>query len=126
MSTLRSLPPWAPSVDGVNAKSLNKVALDWFLDKTMNSNVDKTDPRLDIVRAKLSLLPPVTIINAQIDPLRSDGAMLEEALEQVNVRVARKGYEGLAHDFFGAAAVLSAAKKARSFPADQLNDAFKE
>ena len=126
MSTLRSLLPWAPSVDGVNAKSLNKVALDWFLDKTMNSNVDKTDPRLNIVRAKLSLLPPVTIINAHIDPLRSDGAMLEEALEQVNVRVTRKGYEGLAHDFFGAAAVLSAAKKARSFPADQLNDAFKE
>jgi acetyl esterase len=84
MSTLSSLLPWASSVDGVNAKSLNKAALDWFLDKTLNSSADKADPRLDIIHAKLSLLPPVTIINAQIDPLRSDGAMLEEALKQVN------------------------------------------
>jgi acetyl esterase len=113
-------------VDSVNAKPLNKAALDWFLDKTLNSSSDKTDPRLDIIHAKLSLLPPVTIINAQIDPLRSDGAMLEEALKQVNVKVMRKEYEGVTHDFFGAAAVLPAAKKAQSFAADQLKDAFKE
>ena len=113
-------------VDSVNAKPLNKAALDWFLDKTLNSNADKTDPRLDIIHGKLSLLPPVTIINAQIDPLRSDGAMLEEALKQVNVKVMRKEYEGVTHDFFGAAAVLPAAKKAQSFAADQLKDAFKE
>ena len=113
-------------VDSVNAKPLNKAALDWFLDKTLNSSADKTDPRLDIIHAKLSLLPPVTIINAQIDPLRSDGAMLEEALKQVNVKVMRKEYEGVTHDFFGAAAVLPAAKKAQSFAADQLKEAFKE
>ena len=113
-------------VDSVNAKPLNKAALDWFLDKTLNSSADKADPRLDIIHAKLSLLPPVTIINAQIDPLRSDGAMLEEALKQVNVKVMRKEYEGVTHDFFGAAAVLPAAKKAQSFAADQLKDAFKE
>jgi acetyl esterase len=113
-------------VDSVNAKPLNKAALDWFLDKTLNSTADKTDPRLDIIHAKLSLLPPVTIINAQIDPLRSDGAMLEEALKQVNVKVMRKEYEGVTHDFFGAASVLPAAKKAQSFAADQLKDAFKE
>src|SRR4029077_10714495 len=113
-------------VDSVNAKPLNKAALDWFLDKTLNSNADKTDPRLDIIHAKLSLLPPVTIINAQIDPLRSDGAMLEEALKQLNVKVMRKEYEGVTHEFFGAAAVLPAAKTAQSFAAEQLKDAFKE
>ena len=113
-------------VDSVNAKPLNKATLDWFLDKTLNSSAEKTDPRLDIIHAKLAILPPVTIINAQIDPLRSDGAMLEEGLKQVNVKVMRKEYEGVTHDFFGAAAVLPAAKKAQSFAADQLKDAFKE
>jgi acetyl esterase len=113
-------------VDSVNAKPLNKAMLSWFLDKTSNSVADKTDPRLDIIHAKLSLLPPVTIINAQIDPLRSDGAMLEEALKQAKVKVTRKEYEGVTHDFFGAAAVLPAAKNAQTFAAEQLKDAFKE
>jgi acetyl esterase len=113
-------------VDSVNAKPLNKAMMGWCLDKTLNSNADKSDPRLDIIHAKLSLLPPVTIINAQIDPLRSDGAMLEEALKQVNVKVTRREYEGVTHDFFGAAAVLPPAKQAQTFAAEQLKDAFKE
>jgi acetyl esterase len=113
-------------VDCANAKPLNKAMITWFLDKTLTSVADKTDPRLDIIHAKLSLLPPVTIINAQIDPLRSDGAMLEEVLKQVKVKVTRKEYEGVTHEFFGAAAVLPAAKNAQSFAAEQLKDAFKE
>ena len=113
-------------VDSVNAKPLNKAMIAWSLDKTLSTPADKTDPRLDIIHAKLSLLPPVTIINAQIDPLRSDGAMLEEALKQAKVKVTRKEYEGMTHDFFGAAAVLPAAKSAQSFAADQIKDAFKE
>jgi acetyl esterase len=112
-------------VDSVNAKPLDKAMIAWSLDKTLSTPADKTDPRLDIVHAKLSLLPPVTIINAQIDPLRSDGAMLEEALKQARVPVARKEYEGVTHDFFGAAAVLPAAKNAQTFAAEQLKDAFK-
>jgi acetyl esterase len=113
-------------VDSVNAKPLNKAMIGWYFHETLNSAADKTDPRLDIIHAKLSLLPPVTIINAQIDPLRSDGAMLEEALKQVNVAVVRREYEGVTHGFFGAAEVLPTAKKAQSFAIDQLKDAFKE
>jgi acetyl esterase/lipase len=113
-------------VDSGNAKPLNKATIGWFFDKTLSSVTDKTDPRLDLVHSKLSLLPPVTIINAQIDPLRSDGAMLEEALKQANVRVTRKEYEGVTHEFFGAAAVLPAAKSAQSFAAEQLKGAFTE
>ena len=113
-------------VDSANAKPLNKPMIGWFLNKTLNSVADKTDPRLDIIHAKLSVLPPVSIINAQIDPLRSDGAMLEEALKQVNVKATRKEYPGVTHEFFGAAAVLPAAKNAQSFAAEQLKDAFKE
>jgi acetyl esterase len=113
-------------VDSANAKPLNKAMLGWFFDKTLRSPADKTDPRLDIIHAKLALLPPVTIISAQIDPLRSDGAMLEETLKQANVKVMRKEYEGVTHEFFGAAAVLPAAKNAQAFAAEQLKDAFKE
>jgi acetyl esterase/lipase len=113
-------------VDSVNAKPLNKAMMTWFFDKTLNGPADKTNPRLDVVHAKLALLPAVTIINAQIDPLRSDGAILEEALKQAGVPVTRREYEGVTHEFFGAAAVLPAAKKAQAFAADQLKDAFKD
>jgi acetyl esterase/lipase len=113
-------------VDSANAKVLDKTMIAWFRSNTLASGADKADPRLDLIHGKLSLLPPVTIINAQIDPLRSDGAILEEALKQAGIPVSRKEYEGVTHDFFGAAPVLPAAKKAQSFAADQLKDAFKE
>ncbi len=113
-------------IDSAHAKVLNKAMMAWFMSHTLASPADKTDPRVDVVHAKLSLLPAVTIINAQIDPLRSDGAVLEEALKQAGVVVTRKEYEGVTHDFYGEAPVLPAAKKAQSFAADQLKDAFKE
>ena len=113
-------------VDSAHARILTKAMMSWFFSHTLTSPAQKTDPRLDFLHAKLSLLPPVILINAQIDPLRSDGAILEEALKQAGVPVVRKEYEGMTHEFFGAAAVLPAAKKAQSFAADQLKEAFKE
>ena len=68
--------------DSKTAKPLNKVMIEWFVDKMLAKPEDKMNPRLDIVNAKLTGLPPVTIINAQIDPLREDGALLEAALKK--------------------------------------------
>jgi acetyl esterase len=113
-------------VDSANAKPLNKATINWYFEKTLTSAADKTDSRLNLLHAKLSDLPTVTIINAQIDPLRSDGAMLEEALKQIHNPVLRKEYEGVTHGFFAAAPVVPTAKKAQSFAADQLKEAFKE
>ena len=113
-------------VDSAHAKPLDKATIAWYLHNALSTESDKTDPRLDIIHAKLSLLPPVSIINARIDPLRSDGAMLEEALKQVNVQAVRKEYEGVTYGFFETAAVLPEGKKAQSFAVDQLKEAFKE
>jgi acetyl esterase/lipase len=105
---------------------LNKATINWYFENTLTSAADKTDFRLNLLHAKLADLPTVTIINAQIDPLRSDGAMLEEALKQIHNPVLRKEYEGVTHGFFAAAPVEPTAKKAQSFAADQLKEAFKE
>jgi acetyl esterase/lipase len=113
-------------VDSANGRPLNKAMIKWYLANTLTSAADKADGRVDLLHAKLTDLPAVTIINAQSDPLRSDGAMLEEALKQAHIPVTRKEYEGVTHGFFGAAPVLPTAKKAQSFVADQLKDAFKE
>jgi acetyl esterase len=113
-------------VDSANARPLNKAMIVWSLEQTLRSNADRTDPRLNLIHADLSLLPPVTIINAQIDPLRSDGAMLEEALKQARVTVIHKEFDGVTHGFFDAVGVLSEAKKAQALAGDQLKQAFKE
>jgi acetyl esterase/lipase len=53
------------------AKPLNAPMLVWFFDKYLARAEDKADPRLNLVAADLKSLPPVTIINAEIDPLRT-------------------------------------------------------
>ena len=111
--------------DSKTAKPLNKPMIGWFVDKLLAKPADKMDPRLDIVNAKLAGLPPVTIINAQIDPLREDGAMLEAALKKANVPVQRKVYAGVTHEFFGMAATVKKAADAQMMGGKALRDSFK-
>ena len=113
-------------VDSATAKPLNKPMIEWFVDKLLAKPEDKMDPRLDIVNAKLAGLPPVTIINAQIDPLREDGAMLQAALKKAGVKVDRKVYDGVTHEFFGMAAVVKDAADAQKFGGNALKASFRK
>ena len=111
-------------IENAIAKPLNRAMIKWFVDKVTNSPADLKDPRFSLVDAKLAGLPAVTIINARIDPLRSDGAKLEDALRKANVPVERKDYEGVTHEFFGAAAVLEKAKQAQAYAGARLKQSF--
>ena len=111
-------------VDSATAKPLNKPMIEWFVDKLLSKPADKMDPRLDLVHANLKGLPPVTIINAQIDPLREDGAMLESALKKAGVKVDRKIYAGSTHEFFGMAAVVKDAADAQKYGGQALRSSF--
>lgn len=112
--------------DEGSAKPLNKDMMAWFFDKVAKSDADKTDPRLDLIeRADLKGLPPTTIINAQIDPLRSDGEMLADKLRKAGVTVEQKTYDGMTHEFFGLGAVVAKAKDAEAYAANALKAGFK-
>ncbi|MBA3625831.1 MAG: alpha/beta hydrolase [Methylibium sp.] len=111
-------------VDSAQAKPLNKPMIEWFVENTFAKPTDKSSPRVDLVNAELAGLPPVTIINAEIDPLRSDGELLENALEKAGVKVDRKVYEGTAHEFFGMAAVVDDAKDAQEYAGERLRESF--
>jgi len=51
------------------------------VEKATRGQADLQDPRLDIVgKARLQGLPPTTIVNAELDPLRSDGEALARRL----------------------------------------------
>ncbi|WP_311222503.1 MULTISPECIES: alpha/beta hydrolase [unclassified Acidovorax] len=107
------------------AKPLNRAMVKWFVDHLVRAEEDLKDPRLSLVDANLAGLPPVTIINARIDPLRSDGAKLEDALQTAGVPVERRDYEGVAHEFFGAAAVLEKAREAQAYAGERLRAALR-
>jgi acetyl esterase len=111
-------------IENAVAKPLNRPMVKWFVEKTTRSPADLKDKRLQLIDAKLQGLAPVTIINARIDPLRSDGSKLEDALKKANVPVERRDYEGVTHEFFGTAAVVAKAKEAQAYAGQRLKQAF--
>jgi acetyl esterase len=111
-------------IENALAKPLNRAMVQWFVGHLTTSKDQLKDPRLSLIDAKLEGLPPVTIINARIDPLRSDGAKLEDALKKANVPVERKEMEGVTHEFFGMAAVVQKAKEAQAYAGQRLQQAF--
>lgn len=111
-------------IENAIAKPLNRAMVAWFVEKLIRSEEDLQDTRLNLIEADLRGLPAVTIINAMLDPLRSDGSKLEEALLEADVPVERRTYEGVAHEFFGAAAVLQKAREAQAFAGERLREAF--
>ena len=113
-------------VENAKAKPLNRAMMSWFFDMYLRNAQDRADPRVNLVAADLNGLPPTTIINAQIDPLRADGEMLAQKLRGAGVQVAQKTYMGVTHEFFGMASVVDSAKDAEQMAADALLKAFKQ
>jgi len=111
-------------IENAIAKPLNRAMVKWFVDHLVRSEEDLKDTRLQLIHADLRGLPPVTIVNAHLDPLRSDGAKLFDALEDAGVEVERRDYDGVSHEFFGGAAVLQKARDAQSFAGIRLRQAF--
>ena len=111
-------------VDSAMAKPLSKPMMEWFAKHALGRPEDKKDPRIDLVNANLKDLPPVTLINAQIDPLRSDADLLSAALKKVGVKVEHKVYAGTTHEFFGMAAVVADAKEAQALAGKRLKQAL--
>ena len=79
---------------------------------------------ISLISADLTGLPPMTIINAEIDPLRSDGKELAMRLQAAGVPVDRRVYQGVTHEFFGMSDILDQAVRAQDFAAGQLKEAF--
>ena len=110
--------------DSANAKPLNTAMLKWFGYYYQTSAADAQDTRLNLVKANLRGLPPTTIINAQIDPLRSDGETLSTAMKASRVKVEQRSFAGVTHEFFGMGAVVRGAYDANLLAVARLKAAF--
>jgi len=99
--------------------------MDWFFKQYLKSPADGKNPMIDLYNAPgLNAMPPTTIINAQLDPLLTDGEMLADKLEAAGVAVTQKTYDGVTHEFFGMATVLPEAKEAQALAVSELKKAF--
>ncbi len=107
-----------------HAKPLNKPMIEWMVGHYTNSMADTSDPRINLVSADLRGLPGATIINAEIDPLCTDGERLERALKAADVKVHRHVYHGVTHEFFGMGLVVKDAAVAEQAVAHDLKKAF--
>ncbi|HYE50096.1 MAG TPA: alpha/beta hydrolase [Azospirillaceae bacterium] len=110
--------------ENAQAKPLNAEMMGWFLQKYLRSDADARDPRIDLLSADLSHLPPATVITAAIDPLRDEGEMLAERLRRHGVEVRHRDYAGVTHEFFGMAALVDEARHAQRLAAARLRDAL--
>lgn len=114
----------ASYLENAVGQPLNRAMVPWSLAHLLNSGDELDDTRLDLVHADLSRLPPITIINAELDPLRTDGELLAVALKGAGVECSQITMPGVTHDFFGMSAVLSKARDAQAFAANRLRVSF--
>lgn len=108
-----------------NGKPLDRPLMEWFFNHYAPEWRSKEYPLISLIDANLSGLPPITIINAQIDSLESDGAELAQRMQSNGVTVMRKVYTGVTHEFFGMSAVLEQARQAQAMAASELIKGFK-
>ena len=110
--------------DTANGPTLNRALMAWFFHYVARSPADLMDPRINLVGANLQGLPSVTIVAAQIDPLRSEGELLAQHLQSQGVVVERREYQGTTHEFFGADGLIPAAREAQQWAASRLSTAL--
>jgi acetyl esterase/lipase len=110
--------------ENADAKPLNRAMMQWFLNHYMGSPDKAMHPLISLDKMYLSGLPPVTIINAELDPLRSDGERLAQKLRAAGVPVTHHVHNGVTHEFFGMGAVVEEANKAVKQAAHNLRAAL--
>lgn len=111
-------------MDSANAKPLNAAMLKWFGYYYTTTPADQQNPRINLVAADLRGLPPTTIVNAQIDPLRSDGETLAAAMRAAGDKVEQRTFPGVTHEMFGMGTVVKGAKAANDYAFAKLKTAF--
>ena len=107
-----------------NAAPLSRGFMEWFFDYATPDWRTESYEYVDLTARDYAGFPPTTILNAEIDPLQSDGAELAEVMRGDGVDVVRELYPGVTHEFFGMAAVLEQAVNAQALAVDRLQEVF--
>jgi acetyl esterase/lipase len=111
--------------DNSAAVPLSRAGVLWFAKQIAWNPGVYTDPRLDILgRQDLRGLPPTTIVNAELDPLLTQGEQLAAELARLRVPVAQRTWPGVTHEFFGLSPAVAAAGEAQAYLGGRLRQSF--
>jgi len=109
----------------LRARPIGLPGMQWRMRHELEDREQMSDARIDLAgREDLAGLPPTTIILAEIDPLRSEGEALAEALDAAGVSTTCTVHDGVTQGFFGLGLVVTKALFAQSEAAEALNRAF--
>ncbi|MDK3258153.1 alpha/beta hydrolase fold domain-containing protein [Blastococcus capsensis] len=114
--------------DAADGRPLNRALLSWMAMHAFEGKPDAAkDPRIDLLgwsTDQLASMPPTLVITDERDPLRSQGEEFARKLEAAGVPTTGTRYQGVMHEFFGAAAVLDKAEQAQQEAAQHFTRAF--
>ena len=114
--------------DAADARPLNRPLLSWMaMHAFAGVPGGATDPRVDLLSVpgdELAGMPPTLVITDERDVLRDQGEEFARHLEAAGVPTTLSRYDGVMHEFFGAAAVLDKAEQAQREVAEHLRRCF--
>lgn len=103
---------------------LNTPALVWFYKYYLRNEGDRLNPYASPLRGDVRGLPPATVINAEIDPLRDEGEAYKNKLAAAGIAVGGSRYPGVTHEFFSMSGTVDVAKQAVMDAALALKKSF--
>lgn len=112
-----------PEYEGI---MLYRDELRWHQDNYLAHPDQAEDPRVSPLLADLRGLPPATVVLAECDPIRPQGARYADALARAGVPVTVREYPGMLHGFFGLDMLWDEAREAMEFAAAELKAAVSQ
>jgi acetyl esterase len=103
---------------------LTTEAMAWFADHYLPPPIDRRQPWVSPMHAKLEGLPPAFVLTAECDPLRDQGEAFARRLQAAGVQTTVKRYEGMFHPFFSLAGIIDGAKTAMADASAALKTAL--
>jgi acetyl esterase len=111
--------------DNSQGYGLTTDTMRWYWSHYLRDEQDALNPYAAPLRSeRFDGLPPATVITAECDPLRDEGAAYADRLRAAGVAVQYTCYEGMVHSFFSMAAFMDKGQQAVDQGAAALRAAF--
>ncbi len=99
--------------------------IEWCWQRHVPNEADRTHPYVAPLRAESHAeLPPAMLITAEYDPLRDEGQLYAEALQEAGVPVERVHYDTMIHGFTRRTKLYNVARECQDRMADALRKAL--
>lgn len=105
---------------GAGGYGLNLERMSFYWDVYVPHAVDRLHPLAAPLRADLTGLPPVLVLLAELDVLRSEGEALVEKLRRQGVPVETHTFSGVVHGFLRATETVTKAREAVAMAGDWM------